>query len=278
MTGSFDIGVLAERTGVSQGRLRTWENRFGFPSGERGDNGRRRFTDADVGRVERVLSAKADGLPLAVAIDSVLAADEVVARSSVFSSLSARFGSIPTERLSRASMLRLSRALEDDCLRRADGDVVLGGFQRSEHVEESSGRWEELARTATWCAVVADFGGRPRSVKGGPVRGHLSGDAPMRREWTVITLGHSQGAVLSGWEVPGTGDEEFEAVFSVRPAVAQVAAQALVGILTASRVDVPAKVMQRLSVPPAPPDPEATDRLLGRAIGYLAGGDREAFG
>lgn len=67
-------------------------------------------------------------------------------------------------------------------------------------------------------------------------------------------------------------------MFSVRPAVAQVAAQALVGILTASRVDVPAKVMQRLSVPPAPPDPEATDRLLGRAIGYLAGGDREAFG
>ena len=35
----FSIGVLAARAGVTPGVLRTWENRFGFPRGERSASG-----------------------------------------------------------------------------------------------------------------------------------------------------------------------------------------------------------------------------------------------
>ena len=51
LSEGFSIGVLAARTGLTPAVLRTWENRFGFPSGERSTTGHRRFTDADVERV-----------------------------------------------------------------------------------------------------------------------------------------------------------------------------------------------------------------------------------
>jgi hypothetical protein len=38
----FSIGVLAARAGVTPGVLRTWENRFGFPRGERSASVKRR--------------------------------------------------------------------------------------------------------------------------------------------------------------------------------------------------------------------------------------------
>ena len=72
----FSIGVLAARAGVTPGVLRTWENRFGFPRGERSASGHRRFTDADVALVRRVLEVRDSGLPLQVAIDSVVRAQE----------------------------------------------------------------------------------------------------------------------------------------------------------------------------------------------------------
>ena len=44
-TGGFSIGVLADRTGLTPAVLRTWENRFGFPAGERSPTGHRRFSE-----------------------------------------------------------------------------------------------------------------------------------------------------------------------------------------------------------------------------------------
>ena len=70
----FSIGVLAARAGVTPGVLRTWENRFGFPRGERSASGHRRFTDADVALVRQVLEVRDSGLPLQVAIDAQLEA------------------------------------------------------------------------------------------------------------------------------------------------------------------------------------------------------------
>ena len=76
VTEGFSIGVLAARAGVTPGVLRTWENRFGFPRGERSASGHRRFTDADVALVRQVLEVRDSGLPLQVAIDSVVRAQE----------------------------------------------------------------------------------------------------------------------------------------------------------------------------------------------------------
>ena len=72
----FSIGVLAARAGVTPGVLRTWENRFGFPRGRRSSSGHRRFNDADVALVLQVLEVRDSGLPLQVAIDSVVRSQE----------------------------------------------------------------------------------------------------------------------------------------------------------------------------------------------------------
>lgn len=62
------IGEFAERTGVAEGTLRMWERRHDFPSPQRLARGHRRYSEADIDLVQRVASARADGLSLAAAV------------------------------------------------------------------------------------------------------------------------------------------------------------------------------------------------------------------
>ena len=64
MGEGFSIGVLADRTGLTPTVLRTWENRFGFPSGTRSPSGHRRFSDADVDLVRQVQDLRSSGVSL----------------------------------------------------------------------------------------------------------------------------------------------------------------------------------------------------------------------
>ena len=277
MSETFGIGVLAERTGLSQGQLRTWGARFGFPEGRRADNGHRRFTDVDVDRVERVLAAHEGGLPLALAIESVTTADRLAAKPTVFGTLIESFPHLRHDQLGRGPLVRLSRAIEDECLARHEGAIVLGAFQSGTNFADSVPRWQELARTASWCAVVADFGRQPPArptgpdVPPGPDLADLPPDAPMRREWTVVTLGDTHSAVLSAWELPGRSTRRrFEAVMSVQPVVALTAARVMTGVLRAGSVEVPAAVERRIAEPPPPPHHNSADRQLARAVSYLS--------
>ena len=53
--GGLAIGELVERTGVSEGTLRMWERRHGFPVPERLSSGHRRYSESDVELVNSVL-------------------------------------------------------------------------------------------------------------------------------------------------------------------------------------------------------------------------------
>lgn len=270
MSETFGIATLAARTGLTQGQLRTWEQRFNFPGGERAENGHRRFTDTDVDRVTRVLAARDRGLPLGVAITEIMTADREASRPTVFGTLVDTFGHLRPEQLDRPSTIRLSRAIEDETMSRNEGAVVLGSFQAAHHFEDSADRWNELARTADWCAVVADFHGA-RTQHFAPVCVDLPPDAPMRREWSIVTIGEQHSAVLSAWEVPGAGGRrQFEVVLSVQPQVALAAARVLTGVMRAGGAVVPTRVERRLAAPPAPPHHNSADRLLARAVGYLS--------
>ncbi|MDZ5661584.1 MerR family transcriptional regulator [Nocardioides sp. zg-1308] len=269
----FSIGVLAARTGLTPAVLRTWENRYGFPAGQRSPTGHRRFTEADVRQVREVLDVRASGVPLQVAIDSV-ARRSSLGHDSVHAALSADFPELRPQRLGRRALIAASHAVEDESLARADRPVVLGSFQEGHRYSRSRHRWDELARTASWAAVVADFDeALPADPAARPARCQLPEDSALRREWTVVTVSATRAAVVSAWEVPGAPDRDpvFESVISTHRPAALAAARVLVGAARASGATPPGSVDDLLDDPaPAPATPPAdVDRMWLRALARL---------
>ncbi|WP_290062872.1 MerR family transcriptional regulator [Amycolatopsis solani] len=58
LLGSSEV---ARTLGISQVTLRTWEQRYGIGASERAENGRRRYTTADVERLRRMRALQAQG-------------------------------------------------------------------------------------------------------------------------------------------------------------------------------------------------------------------------
>src|SRR4051812_48948152 len=65
------IREVARETGVSEGTLRMWETRYGFPVPKRLPSGHRRYTDDDVASVRQVARDREAGLSMKAAIDRV---------------------------------------------------------------------------------------------------------------------------------------------------------------------------------------------------------------
>lgn len=119
VTDGFSIGALAERTGLTPTVLRTWENRFGFPTGTRSASGHRRFTDADVDLVRRVQELRASGMGLSAAVDAVQRRRRRPAES-VHAVMARDFPHLGVQRLGRRSLVAASYAVEDEALARAE--------------------------------------------------------------------------------------------------------------------------------------------------------------
>lgn len=268
----FSIGVLASRTGVTPGVLRTWENRFGFPAGERSDSGHRRFTEADVDLVRRVLDARDSGLPLRAAI-------EAVARSepeplSAYSAAAEAAPEVRPVRMGRRALIAASHAVEDECLARGERAVVLGAFQLGHNFSRSAHRWEELGRTAAWAGVVADFGDDlPADPAATPARCQLAADSPLRREWTVVCLSASYAAVVAAWQVPAAPGTRpaYESVLSTHRGSTVAAARALAAAMRQAGARLP-DVAERLldpATPSAPTQAIDADRTWLRALAEM---------
>ena len=266
----LSIGALAERTGVTPNVLRTWENRFGFPAGRRTTSGHRRFTEADVLLVSEVLEARERGVPLHLAVDGVLQRARHEGGESVHATLIREFPDLRSQRLGKSTLLAASHAIEDECLARADRSLVLGTFQEGHKFARSRHRWHELARTATWSAVLADFDeGLAADPQARPARCQLPGDSPMQREWTVVTLSPGFAAVLAAWEVPTPEGRPatYEAVITLRRAVALAAARVIVATARSAGATPPPEVEEMLT---SPASGETTmtdaDRVLLRVL------------
>ncbi len=266
-SGDFGIGVLAQRAGTTPGALRAWEHRYGLEVGHRTTAGHRRYTDHDVVVVRELLAAKESGLPLKLAVAEASARQRPL--PSVHGELTRAFPELPSRRLSRRTLVAVSRAIEDECLARGDRPVVLGAFQAGHRFAESEERWRELARTAAWCAVVADFGTGAADTSAAPVRCDLPEDAPMRREWSVVVLGDELSVVLSAWEVPGSGGATYESVLSTGEACAARAARTLLGVLEEHGATPPPAVRRRVGAPTIGSAVSPGDRLLTRVLEQL---------
>jgi DNA-binding transcriptional MerR regulator len=218
---------MSARSGVSEATLRMWELRHGFPKPGRRSSGHRRYSELDLARVRAVLRARDSGLSLQAAIDLASTQDEEQP-PSVYAALRERFPALEAQVLSKRALFVMSRAIEDECLARAERPVLFGCFQRERFYRQSEGRWRELARTAERAVALADFR-RVRRPRQGPLEAPIRAGEPMAREWAIVCESPTFAACLTGWERPGEdrshGERLFEAAWTVEAPAVRLAAQ-----------------------------------------------------
>ncbi|WP_210443388.1 DICT sensory domain-containing protein [Nocardioides sp. SYSU D00065] len=277
---SLSIGDLSVRTGVPVTTLRSWETRYGFPRATRAGGGHRRYEQADVDAVLEVIRHRDAGLSLAAAVRLVDAQPVGPGSGSVYAELRRRHPDLAPQLLSKAALVALSRAVEDECCARAAVPVLFGGFQHEKHLRASLARWTDLARTARSTAVFAEparsADARRAPVEGGPVEVALPPGAPLTREWLVICDAPDLPACLAAVERPRDGRasdaaRRFEVVWSVDPAVVRDAsrvATALAGTYRPGWRGADDDLVPD-DAAPASADLRRASELFNRMLGYL---------
>src|SRR3954467_9080848 len=111
---TWSIADAARLAGVTPAMLRTWEERFGFPRPLRLPGGHRRFGEADIGRLQALQELRRVGVSLPDAIARVRGAWTVT--PSIYGSGHRADPTAPPVRMAPGQLLRISRAIEDECL------------------------------------------------------------------------------------------------------------------------------------------------------------------
>jgi DICT domain-containing protein len=263
----LSIGELARQTGVPVATLRSWEGRYGFPRPERQAGGHRRYGRGDIALITKVLGLRASGLSLQAAIGQAAARVEE-AQLSVFAGLRRRHPGLMPQELSKATLLAITQAMEDECCARAEHAVLFAGFQQERFYRQSGERWKELARTARIAVIFADFG-ESSGPDASPLTVSIPADAPLRREWFMVCAAPDYPAFISGWEFPrepGIPDarRRFEVLWSVDPAAVLDAALICAQI---ARALSPGLARRLDDLPDGAPPPASAD--LHRALGLF---------
>jgi len=263
----LSIGELARQTGVPAATLRSWEERYGFPRPRRLEGGHRRYHRGDTAAIGEVLRLRGSGLSLQAAIGQA-AARGPDAELSLFAGLRRRRPGLMPQELTKATLLAITQAMEDECCARAEHAALFAGFQQERFYRQSRERWRELARTARVTVIFTDFG-ESSGPDASPLTVRIPADAPLRREWFVVCAAPDYPAFLSGWEFPGQtavpdGRRRFEVLWSVDPPVVQDAA-----LICAQIAGALSPSLGRLAgdLPDGAPPPASAD--LHRAIGLF---------
>jgi DICT domain-containing protein len=269
---TLGIGELSRLTGASEATLRTWERRHGLLRPERLPGGHRRYRARDAELVRHVLAERAVGIPMALAM--ARARDRVdQPATSIYATLRRRRPDLQPQTLTPATMLALSRAIEDESLSRAERPIMFGSFQRERFYRASAPRWRELAAGAAFAAVFADFPAAAGPGEG-PAEVPVGRDHPLSREWAVVCDAAGHDVCLFGWEPPGsgTGRRRFEAVWSVEPDVVREAAR-ICAQVASGHIAIPDDVAARLRAPAAALADEQlrlATAVTARALSYLS--------
>jgi DICT domain-containing protein len=269
----YGIGEVSERTGIAVPVLRMWESRFGFPQPRRRENGRRRYSEADVRRLRQVVRLREGGLALPAAIDKARGTSQEVA-PSIFAGLRRRRTDLVPSLLTKRTMLGMSHAIEDEFCARGEPAALFASFQRERFYRSSEQRWRDLARTAETVIVFADFE-RKRKPKAGPAELPLDRSDPASREWTLVCDGEGYAACLAGWELPGQEDvpdmdRRFEALWSVEADVVRDAARVALELAARSAPELVDAAPERLrrEAAPASEDLRTLVSLTNRMLAY----------
>jgi DICT domain-containing protein len=265
---------LADRTGLSAGTLRMWENRHGFPEPTRLPGGHRRYSQTDAELVLEVLRLRDGGLSLPAAIDRARQRQRPPA-ASIFAGLRRRRPDVPPVIMPKRVVLAMTRAIEDEyCARAADG-VLIGSFQRESFYRKNERRWDELRRTAAVSVALADFAS-PRALEDGYVEVAVDRRHALAREWSIVIAAANAQACLAGWEQPSQDEmpdsaRRFEVLWSFDPSVVSEALEVVMEIIRPLDPDAADAVRAAATAPVMAPA-SALDyggALTQRMIGYL---------
>jgi MerR family transcriptional regulator, light-induced transcriptional regulator len=262
------IGEIVERTGVSEGTLRMWERRHGFPAPQRLASGHRRYRESDVELVAGVLRERAAGMSLAAAITRVQEAGAST-EASIFAGVRRLHPDLRPIRLRKGVLLALSRAIEDESCAQAERPLLFGSFQRERFYRQSERRWRDFARTAAVTVVFADFE-QARLPERGPAEVPIDRSGPLTREWAVVCEAPGHAVCLAGLELPAAragrdATRGFEVIWSVEPAVVRAAMQVCVGLAERAAPELADRLADR--APALDPGPPADHQLrLAAAI------------
>jgi DICT domain-containing protein len=276
----ISIREVARETGVSEGTLRMWETRYGFPAPERLPSGHRRYSDDDIVQVRQVARDREAGLSMKAAIDRAreLASEPEV---SIYAGLRRRRPDLQPYLLAKRTLVGLSHAIEDECASRAERPVLFASFQRERFWHHAEPRWNELARTAHSAIVFADF---PEPAVPddalAPIRLPIDRSDPFGREWSLVCDAPDYSAFLAGWERPGQDgvpdvERRFETIWSVEPALVRDAARISAGFVQRIRPDVVDRFVDRLRETPPPSGEELrlVSALTNRMVAYVGAGE-----
>src|SRR4051812_35830065 len=151
------IKDLAEQTGVAAGTIRMWEQRYGFPEPARTAAGYRVYTEQDVVALRRVVAYRGRGLSVPAALERARALDGETDSPSIFAALASGDAPVRPQKLHRATLIALSRAIEEEAMARAAGPVVIGAFQSEANYRAVEHRYRRLAHVADAVGVFAEF-------------------------------------------------------------------------------------------------------------------------
>jgi DNA-binding transcriptional MerR regulator len=271
------IREVARETGVSEGTLRMWETRYGFPVPKRLPSGHRRYSDEDVEHVRQVARDREAGLSMKAAIDRVRESSEE-ADASIFAGVRRRRPDIQPYVLPKDALVGLSYAIEDECAARAERPVLFATFQRVRFWRHAEPRWREFARTAHSTVVFADFErANVPDDRHEPVELPIGRNEPLGREWAVICDGADYAAFLAGWERPGQNgvpeaERRFETVWSVEPSIVREAARIAAAFVERIAPEVSDRFADRLRPmpPPSGDDLRRAGGLANRMVSYVA--------
>jgi DICT domain-containing protein len=218
LSTQLSISGIVRRTGVAEPTLRMWERRYGFPRPTRTPSGHRRYTEAHVEQVQRVLAGRTAGLSLRAAIERAQRA-QTPESLSLFATLRRRLPELQPRLISKRAMIALSHAIEDECLAQAQDQLLFGCFQRERFYRHDQARWRELSQGAA-TAVFAEFD-RPAKPEHGPAEVPILGLPALSREWALVCYGERSAICLAGREPAFSSTERasstraFEAVWTV---------------------------------------------------------------
>ncbi len=271
------IGTLAERTGLSPATLRMWEQRHGFPTPHRLESGHRRYLEADVEAVERVVRRREAGVRLDMAIADAMSVPDP-GGLSVYAELRRQHPQVPVQRLHKRTLLALSWAIEDEFCAKAERATIFGAFQREQHYAPARARWNALALVSRSAFAFAQSPGleQPEVPGSGPVLVTLPPEEPMAREWAVICDSVELPAALTAWELPGqvgVPDRErvFESMLTFDPASVRIAARTCARVAQRAGGEGAASTLVDLASPPVPgtADLVSVSAMLGRVLAYV---------
>jgi MerR family transcriptional regulator, light-induced transcriptional regulator len=266
------IKDLAEQTGVAAGTIRMWEQRYGFPEPARTPAGYRVYTEQDVVALRRVVAYRGRGLSVPAALERARSLDGETDSPSIFAALASGDAPVRPQKLRRATLIALSRAIEEEAMARAAGPVVIGAFQDEANYRAVEHRYRRLAHVADAVGVFATFEDVHLGHDDEPAEIPITTAEALGHEWAVIVDAPGYAACLVGWETPGRGDERiFEAVWTMDAPVVRRAAQVGATIAARHAPEWSERLLSILADRPLAveaPAPGLT-ALTNRMIGYL---------